>query len=103
MANPKPQIKEPRQMMTGSRQSWGQKVRGRIDSTRHINTLQQIADGTIEGTQIQLNAIRMLLDRTLPTIKAIEVQVDSDTDAKTITNQRLIDVIEGQARRIENE
>ena len=77
-------------------------MRDRIDTSLHINTLERIADGSEEGTQVQLNAIRMLLDRSLPAIKPIEVKQGGDSNAKSITNDRLMDVIEGAAVRVEN-
>ena len=101
MATPKQQIK-PFESKMGGREAWGKRVRDRIDSSLHINTLERIASGEEEGTQVQLNAIRMLLDRTVPTIKPIEVKQGGDQNAKSITNSRLLDVIEGAAVRVEN-
>ena len=65
-----------------------------------MNQLERIALGQEEGTQTQINADRILLDRTLPAIKPIEVDQGTDSNAKTITNDQLFAVIEGQAKRI---
>jgi hypothetical protein len=81
--------------------TWGQRARQKIDSTRTVQALQQHVFGEREMTQTQINAARILLDRTLPVIKAIEIQQDTGQDAKTITNDQLFAVIEGQAKRIE--
>ena len=88
-------------LRTGGKLSYGQRARLRIDSSRTIDALQQHVFGEREMTQTQINAARILLDRTLPVIKAIEIQADGGQDAKTITNDQLFAVIEGQAKRIE--
>ena len=94
------QISNQRTMMDGSRQTWGQRVRNRIDSTLIVERLQRVALGTEEATQVELNACRMLLDRTLPTIKPVEPTGQGDTNAKTITNDQLFTLIEGESKRI---
>ena len=81
-------------------EAWGMRVRERIDSAAIVNQLERIALGQEEGTQTQINAARILLDRTLPAIKPIEVDQGTDSNAKTITNDQLFAVIEGQAKRI---
>jgi predicted RNase H-related nuclease YkuK (DUF458 family) len=86
---------------SGGQLTWGQRARQKIDSTRTVQALQQHVFGEREMTQTQINAARILLDRTLPVIKAIEIQQDTGQDAKTITNDQLFAVIEGQAKRIE--
>ena len=83
-----------------NRKAWGMRVRERIDSAAIVNQLERIALGQEEGTQTQINAARILLDRTLPAIKPIEVDQGTDSNAKTITNDQLFAVIEGQAKRI---
>ena len=87
---------------SGRPAAFGTRVRERIDSTKHVKTLERIASGEIDATQVQLNAIRMLLDRTVPILKPIETAPEGKRDAKTITNAELFRVIEGQAKRITN-
>ena len=101
---PKPnQITPVKRMDLGGKRTWGMKVREKIDSSKHINTLEQIADGTLEGTQVQLNAIRMLLDRTVPTIAPVKREEAGGLNAKSITNDKLFAIIEGKASRVEDE
>ena len=79
--------------------AWGDRVRARIDSTAIVNKLQSHVDGTEEMTQTQIQAARILLDRTLPVLKAKEVSADDGGNIKTITNTQLLDYIEGSAER----
>ena len=90
----------PKQLIN-PRQTWGQKARSRIDSTRIVERFQRVACGEEEATQVELNAARMLLDRTLPAIKAIEVKASDGGNAKTITNDKLFNLIEGTATRVD--
>ena len=93
-----PKISQRKEFSTGM--SWGQKARLRIDSTLIVERLQRVALGEEEATQTSIMAARVLLNRTLPEIKAIEVKQDGDRNAKTITNAELFDAIEGKAERI---
>ena len=83
-----------------TRQAWGLRVRERIDSAQIVNQLQRCVMGEEEMTQTQINAARILLDRTLPTLKPLEVYQGSDSNAKVITNDQLLNVIEGQVSRV---
>ena len=94
---PKTQI-EP--IHPNSRKAWGLRVRERIDSGQIVNQLQRCVMGEEEMTQTQINAARILLDRTLPTLKALEVDQGDGGNAKVITNDQLLNVIEGQANRV---
>jgi hypothetical protein len=88
------------EIRTNGRQTWGQRTREKIDCTRIVERFQRVALGEEEATMTELNAARMLLDRKLPVIKAIEIDTGGDRNAKTITNDQLFAVIEGQAKRI---
>ena len=79
------------------RQSWGSRARERIDSTVIVQRLQRVAMGEEEATQVSLMAAKMLLDRTLPTIKPMEVKQGDGGNAKTITNDQLFQLIESKA------
>lgn len=92
---PRPQTVQPLQ-------SWGQKARSRIDSTLIINRLQRVALGEEEATQTEINAAKVLLDRTLPPIKSVEVKQDGGGNAKTITNNELFAIIEGDFKRVDH-
>lgn len=82
------------------RKAWGQRVRERIDSTLIAERVERCALGLEEMTQTELTAARILLDRTVPTFKPLEVEQGSDVNAKVITNSQLLDFIEGKAERI---
>lgn len=84
------------------RKTWGQRARERIDSTVIIKKLCDVVEGKDEMSMIQLQASKLLLSKTMPDLKSVEVKQDDNADAKTITNQQLIDVIEGESKRIGN-
>ena len=63
-----------KQIQVNGHQAWGMKVRSRIDSAKIVERLQRVACGEEEATQTSINAARILLDRTLPTVAAIQVQ-----------------------------
>jgi len=86
---------------SGRPAAFGTRVRERIDSTKIVKRLCNTALGLDEMTMTELTAARMLLDRTVPTLKPLETAPEGDRDAKTITNNDLFRVIEGQASRIE--
>ena len=92
----------PRQSISvNGHQSWGSKARMRIDSTLIIERLQRhILDDADEMPQSKINAARVLLDRSLPTIAAIQVEQGDGGNAKQITNDQLLNIIEGKAKRI---
>jgi hypothetical protein len=82
--------------------AFGMRVRERIDTSMIINKLHRVVEGTEEMTMVQLQSAKILLNKTVPDLKAMEVTQTGDIDAKTVTNQQLIDVIEGQSKRIGN-
>ena len=92
----------PRKQITANgHKPWGMRVRERIDSAKIIERLQRVALDQEEATMVSLQAAKMLLDRTLPTIKPMEVKQGDGGNAKTITNDKLFAIIEGQAKRID--
>lgn len=94
-------IKPNGEILVNGRQTWGQRTREKIDAGLLVERFQRVALGLEEATMTELNAARMLLDRRLPVIKAIEIETGTGQDAKTITNDQLFAVIEGQAKRID--
>ena len=81
---------------------WGMKVRSRIDSTLIVQRLQRVALGLEDATQTEINASRILLAKTLPDIAPMKPESTGDGgNAKTITNDQLLNIIEGQVERIE--
>jgi len=83
------------------RQSFGQRVRERIDSSLIVERLCKVAMGQDEMTANELKAADMLLKRTIPELKPLETKQEAGQDAKTITNADLFSIIEGQAKRID--
>ena len=93
-------IKPNGEITTNGRQTWGMRTREKIDATLIVERFQRVALGLEEATQVELNSARMLLDRKLPVIKAIEIDQGDGGNAKQITNDQLFAVIEGQSKRI---
>lgn len=87
--------------MTNQRKSYGQRIREKIDTTRIVERVCLTAMGEDQMTMAELTAARMILDRTLPTLKPLETKPEGEQDAKTITNADLFKVIEGQAKRLD--
>ena len=94
------QISSVQQSLKGT---WGLRVRDKIDSTLLVERLQRVALGEEEATQVSMVAAKMLLDRTVPTIQSIQVEVGDGGNAKTITNDQLFGIIEGQSKRISHD
>lgn len=84
---------------SGRPAAFGTRVRERIDTSKIVKKLANHIEGTEDMTATQIQAARLLLDRTVPVLKALEVQPDGDANVKTITNDKLFKVIEGQAVR----
>lgn len=86
---------------SGRPAAFGTRVRERIDTTIIVKKLIGHVKGEEEMTQTQINAARILLDRTVPVLKPLEVQPDSGQSAKTVTPLQLVAAIEGEAERVE--
>jgi hypothetical protein len=89
---------------SGRPNTFGMRVRERIDVSRTINKLQTHLFSDREEdklTMADIQVAKLLLSKSVPDLKAIEVQDSGDVNAKTITNRDLFNVIEGSARRIE--
>lgn len=68
-----------------------------------VTKLQACVRGDEQMTATQLNAARILLNRTVPELKSLEiVQKSEDADIKTISASDLLDVIEGSSKRVTN-
>ena len=91
----------PRVKGQGRPVAFGTRQRARIDSTIVLNRLAGHVSGTEEMTATQIQAARILLDRTVPVLKAVEVQGNQEVrDVKTIRTADLLDAIEGEAKRL---
>jgi len=96
---------EPYVRTTQGIRTYGQRAREKIDSTLILKKLAnhvQDADSN-PLSQTQIAAAKLLLDRTVPTIRPIEVKQEGDRNAKTITNSELFLMIEGQSKRVAND
>ena len=83
--------------------AWGMKVRMRIDSSLIVQRLQRVALGMEEATQTEINAARILLNKTLPDIAPQKQEESSGMNAKAITNEQLFNLIEGEVSRVDDE
>lgn len=93
---------------SGRPASFGMRVRERVQTSKIVNMMHEhlLSEDPNKRGQMTSNDIqiaKILLAKTVPDLKAMEVQQSDGSDAKTITNQQLVDVIEGQARRIDND
>ena len=78
------------------------KKAARIKTHKIVKRLQKCALGKEAMLQSELTAARILLDRTMPVLKALEIKTDDSINSlKTITNTQLLDFIEGQSNRLE--
>jgi hypothetical protein len=88
---------------SGRPAAWGTRVRERIDTSMIVKKLTGHINGEGEMSQTQIQAARILLDRTVPVLKAIEVRHEDGGNAKTISDRQLLDIIDGQARLVKVE
>lgn len=80
----------------GKPRAFGARIRQRIDSTMILDKLQRVAHGEDEMTAVQFQAAKLLLQKTVPDLKAVEVKQPDAGNAKSISNQGLLNVIEGE-------
>jgi hypothetical protein len=87
---------------SGRPAAWGTKVREKIDSTLVVRKLQAHVKGEEDMSATQIQAARILLNRTVPELKAIEIIQHSDSirDVTHISAHDLLSVIEGTAQRV---
>ena len=88
----------PRQSTTlkdGRPATYRNRVSERIKTSMIVERLQECALGEIEMTATQLQAARILLNKVLPDLKAIEVASESkySNDLKSISNAHLLEII----------
>ena len=87
---------------SGRPATFGNKVHERINTTKIVKRLQKCALGKEAMLSGELTAARILLDRTMPVLKALEIKTDDSINSlKTITNTQLLDFIEADFKRIE--
>jgi hypothetical protein len=66
-----------------------------------VRALSSHVSGLEEMSATQIQAARILLDRTVPVLRAIEVHSNQEVrDVKTISTADLLDCIEGEVKRI---
>ena len=76
----------------------------RIKTDKIVKRLSKCALGKEAMLQSELTAARILLDRTMPVLKALEIKTDDSANSlKTITNTQLLDFIEADFKRLEND
>ena len=86
----------------GKLASFENRQRERIKTGKIISKLQSHVLGDTEMSQTQIMAARLLLSRTVPELKAIEISTNGNgiKDVLTIPTHALLDAIEGQSKRI---
>ena len=91
----------PSESKHGRPRAYGERQRARIDTTLILGKLAGHIVGDDEMSATQIQAARILLDRTVPVLRAVEVQGNQEVrDVKTIRTADLLDAIEGEARRL---
>ena len=94
---------------SGRPASFGQRVRERIDTTMVIDRLHGFVSCDTSDpenkpllmTAAQVNAARVLLNKTVPDLKAMEVTDSREVkDITHVSLNNMLDVIEGQAKQI---
>jgi hypothetical protein len=66
-------------------------VRAKIQASQLINRLQKQALGKTELTRNQIDAIKILLGKVLPDLKAVELSGDGDNPVAVVTKIELVD------------
>lgn len=57
-------------------------VRQQIQTKQLVNRLDKFSRGEIELSQAQVNAIKVLLDKTLPSLQSVDSTVDARVSTK---------------------
>ena len=83
---------------SGRPATFGARTRERINTTRIVDKLEAHIDNNERTpmTQTQINAARILLDRTVPVLKQLEIRADDIRDVREIPAHALLDIIEGE-------
>jgi len=97
MARDKPLVNP----LNGKLNSHNERLRQKIRTGMIVTRLGKHVKGEIEMSSTQIQAARILLDRTLPPLKPFDTQALSNgiKDVSHLTPQFLLSVIEGQASR----
>jgi hypothetical protein len=66
-------------------------VRAKIQASQLVNRLEKQALGEVELTRNQIDAIKILLCKVLPDLKAIELTGDPDSPVEVVTRIELVD------------
>jgi len=80
--------------------SFRRRTQDRINVTRIVNRLQSHIDGELELTSTQIQAARILLNKVVPDVKALEIKQVDNSNAQVIGNDQLRAIIDGSAKRI---
>jgi hypothetical protein len=75
-------------------------VRDKIDTTLIVRKLAGHIEGSQDMTATQIQAARILLDRTVPVLKAVEITNSSEIkDITHLSAHQLLDFIDGESTR----
>jgi hypothetical protein len=93
----------PRQSTTlkdGRPATYRNRVSERIKTSMIVDRLQKCVAGEITLTTAQVQAARILLDRVLPSLKAVEVpqECNGSKDIRSLSNAALLSFIDGSKK-----
>ena len=77
-----------------------ERVQERINVSSICNRLQSHIDGDIDLTATQIQAARILLNKVIPDVKALEIKHVDRSNAQSIDNDSLRAIIEGSSKRL---
>ena len=78
-----------------------ERIAERINVGKIVGRLSQHIDGDIEMTATQIQAARILLNKVVPDVKALEIKHVDRSNAQAIDNASLRAIIDGTAKRID--
>ena len=84
--------------MTGKIRTYKQRIQERIDTGMIVGRLHKHIAGETEMSPTQIAAARILLNKTVPDMKALEIKgnINHTNDIKSIPNDNLLRIIEGE-------
>ena len=73
----------------------------RIRAGMIVDRLQKHIDGTLEMTNTQVQAARILLNKVMPDVKAYEIKHVEQDSGHAIDNTKLRAIINGESKRLD--
>ena len=76
------------------------RLANKIKTGKIIGKLQRHIDGTVDMTNTQVQAARILLNKVMPDVKSIEIKRVQETSQHGLDNDALRLIINGESKRI---